>query len=234
MIKLKILAIIPARGGSKGIINKNIISLVGSPLIKYTIDVAKQVEDLNRILISTDSKKIKDISDKYGKYIPFLRSKKNSKDESLSIDLVLEVLDILKSEFEETYDYVLLLQPTSPLREVDDVLNCIDIINKNPGVSVVSITKIDEPHPFKLKLIKKNRIVDFLKDSDSSLPRQLLPDVYRLNGAIYLAPVNQLYSKKSFFSDNTIPYIMPSEKSVNIDSKLDVILAEYFLNQRNK
>lgn len=224
-----ILAVIPARSGSKGILNKNIVDLLGKPLIYYTIREALKVRKLGRILVSTDSEEIKSISENYGLEVPFLRPKNYADDHSRTIDVVIDILNTLEEKYREVYDYVCLLQPTSPLRHSTDIEACINILIENNNDSIVSLCKIDEPHPIKMKLIKDGLVIPFIEGSDSSIPRQELPDVYELNGAIYLSSVRSIKEKRSFFSDKCCPYIMPPERSININNINDLILARELL-----
>ena len=231
---MKILAIIPARGGSKGIAGKNIVELNGYPLIYYTIKEALKVDTFDKLFVSTDSDEIKEVCESFGCIIPFLRPSKLSQDNSRSIDAVIDVLESLKSDYNEVYDFVCLLQPTSPLRTAKDIINCIDILRSEECSSVVSVTKIDEPHPFKMKVIKENMIFPFLEGTDSSVPRQELPDVFALNGAIYLTDTRTIIENKSFFSEKTYPYFMPYERSVNINNSYDLEIAKSILkNEKN-
>ncbi len=228
----KVLAIIPARSGSKGIPQKNIVDLCGKPLIYYTIIESLKVKRFNRIFVSTDSVEIKDISEEYGVSVPFLRPAEISQDKSLSIDVVLNVLDELSQRYNESYDYVCLLQPTSPLRTSTDIENCLNLILNSDCDSVVSLSLVDEPHPFKMKLIENGCVVPFIPNSDSSVPRQQLPKVYMLNGAIYLSTVSSIKQNKSFFGLKTIPYLMENEKSANINSQFDLELCRLIIGQK--
>jgi CMP-N,N'-diacetyllegionaminic acid synthase len=222
---MNILAIIPARGGSKGIPNKNIVKLNGHPLIYYTIREALKVKQFQRVLVSTDSEKIKTVSKSCGLEVPFLRPEKFATDTTRTIDAVIDLLDTLRVDYEETYDYVCLLQPTSPLRVANDIESCINIVSEYGSGSVVSLCRIDEPHPVKMKQIKGGLVSPLLEGTDSSIPRQELPEVYELNGAIYLTEVTTIYNRQSFFADNTRPFIMPADRSVNINNYHDLILA---------
>ena len=229
---MKTLALIPARSGSKGIENKNIVDILGKPLIHYTIKEAKKIPQFNRILVSTDSEKIKAISENEGISVPFLRPKKLAANYTKTIDVVIDVLQTLQSEYDETYDYVCLLQPTSPLRKSKDIQNCLGML-KETRTSVVSLVKIEDPHPNKMKKIEGGLVRSFLPLSDSSIPRQLLPDCYALNGAIYLTDVDTITLEKTFFSAKTLPYVMPGERSINIDSKLDLALVRNLISVTN-
>ena len=198
---------------------------MGKPLIYYTIREALKVKKFNRVLVSTDSDQVKTISESFGVTVPFLRPPKYATDSARTIDVVIDLLNTLSDLYGETYDYVCLLQPTSPLRIANDIENCLTIAQENQGGSVVSLSRLDEPHPSKMKLIKEGVVIPLLEGSDSSIPRQELPEVYELNGAVYLTDVKTINRKRSFFADVCLPFIMPSERSININNYHDLILA---------
>ena len=229
---MKILAVIPARSGSKGIKNKNIVDLNGFPLIYYSIKEAFKINDFDRIFISTDDQKIRNIAESYGCNIPFLRPQKLAGDKIKTIDVVLDLLTTFKNKFNEEYDYVCLLQPTTPLRIKEDIVNCINIIKDKKKGAVVSLSKVDEPHPHKMKVIKNNNVFSLIKGTDSSIPRQDLPPVYELNGAVYLSDTKTLFKEKSFYHKNTYPYIMPMERSININNGIDLEIARLLFNKK--
>ena len=162
----------------------------------------------------------------------FLRPEELAGDKIRTIDVVLDLLTTLKNKFNEEYDYVCLLQPTTPLRIKEDIINCINIIKEKKKGSVISLCKVDEPHPHKMKVINNNNIFSLIEGTDSSIPRQELPPVYELNGAIYLSDTKTLFKTKSFYHKNTYPYIMPAERSVNINNKLDLEIARFLLNEK--
>ena len=124
----------------------------------------------------------------------------------------------------------MLLQPTSPLRNVADIINSVNLL-KNNATSLVSVNKIDEPHPFKMKVIYNNRIFPYIPGTDSSVPRQKLQLVYALNGAIYYIKTKTLMKHRTLITPNCIPYIMPSERSININTAEDFIYAEYLIHK---
>ena len=223
----EILCIIPARAGSKGVKNKNIKKLKSKPLVDYTLDIATRVFPVENIYISTDSKEIAERGNKYNLPIRELRPKPLATDNALTIDTVLHTLDQLEKGFKA----ICLLQPTSPFRSSKDVLKCIDILNSNSSTSVVSVCKIDEPHPHKMKKISDNRLVPYIKDSDSSMPRQSLEEIYSLNGCIYLTKIETIFDDRNFFGKISLPYEMNELQSVNINSNFDWMIAEKILEE---
>lgn len=215
-----------------GIPNKNIIDLNGHPLIYYTINEALKVPELDRIIVSTDSPEIQAVAESCGISVPFLRPEELGQDRSRTIDVVIHILETLWEDYNENYTYVCLLQPTSPLRTAADIKNCINILRDQHADSIVSLTQVDEPHPHKMKRIEKGIVKPFIPGTNSSVPRQELPPAYSLNGAIYLASVETIYSRRSLFSKQTIPYLMPMERSVNINNKFDLLLAKALMSGR--
>ncbi len=225
MLKLKYLALIPARGGSKGVKNKNIRLVDGKPLISYTINTAKKCVCFEDIVVSTDSEEIAGIAREYGASVPFTRPAELSDDKTKSIDVVIHTLEILGKD----YDAVCFLQPTSPLRKVEDIKGALVKYEKEGKPTLVSVAKLEDPHPHKIKLIKDNSLIPFIPGTKCEVPRQMLPVCYFLNGGIYIVDVNFAKEKQAFFDENTVPYIMPSERSVNIDTELDLLLAELLI-----
>jgi CMP-N,N'-diacetyllegionaminic acid synthase len=228
---MSILAVIPARGGSKGIPSKNIANLNGQPLIHYTIREALMIEGFQRVFISTDSPEIAEVCSSLGLEIPFLRPKSLGGDHIRTIDVVLDLLDRLEKDHNESFDQVCLLQPTSPLRLAQDILACVDIMEAENPDSVVSLTQIDEPHPGKMKKVVNGIIQPFMDGANSSIPRQELPEVFELNGAIYITKTQVLRDQHSFFGEMSIPYLMPMERSVNINHPLDMKLASLLMGE---
>ncbi|HBF76227.1 MAG TPA: acylneuraminate cytidylyltransferase family protein, partial [Clostridiaceae bacterium] len=181
--KKKILALIPARGGSKQIINKNIKLLCGKPLISYTIEAALASDYIDDVVISTDSDLIAEISLKYGGQVPFMRPKELAGDESKTIDVAIHAINAL-IKMGRNYDYLVLLQPTSPLRTKDDIDSAIKIIIDGDISSLVSVREVKE-NPALMRTIENNKLKNIM-DFNGSLRRQDLPKYYIFNGAIYI------------------------------------------------
>jgi len=222
----KILAIIPARGGSKGLPGKNIIDLCGEPLINWTIQAAKGSKYISEIYVSTDDLKIKDVVEKSGIKINHLRSKRLSQDDTLSIDVVLDVLTF--PEF-SNFEYVCMLQPTSPLRNsrhIDEAFDKIFNLNASCCVSVCE----NEFSPFWSFEVSDNKLKSLFPSNSIPLRRQDLPATYSLNGAIYIAKVDWIIKNKSFLSDQTIAYLMLKNESIDIDDLEDLKKAEQLIN----
>jgi CMP-N-acetylneuraminic acid synthetase len=227
---MSVLAVVPARGGSKGIPGKNIVPLGGKPLIQYTLDVALKVDKIDRVLVSTDDERIAEVARQAGCDIPFLRPESMAGDNARTVDAVLHAVDELEARLEERYDTVVLLQPTSPFRSVSDLEEAIEMFQSTECGSVVSVELVDEPHPHKMKVVVDGCLRPFMEGTDSSVPRQELPSVYCLNGAMYISRVSDLKASGSFFAEPCFPFIMPWERSVNINGQRDMMLAHAVLD----
>ncbi len=228
---MNILAIIPARGGSKGIPRKNIKFLAGKPLIAYSIETVAKSKYVDKIVVSTEDPEIKDISKSYGVEI-INRPKELAKDDSPTIDAVAHSLNSLEKDG-YLADIIVLLQPTSPLRTEFDIDNSIDIFMKNNCEAVVSICTLDHSPHLSFK-IEKGYLKSFFGNKYLSTRRQDLPLLYRPNGAIYIIKPRTLYKYKSFYPPNTIPYIMPIERSIDIDNEFDFFLSEFLISNEFK
>lgn len=219
--KIKVLAVIPARGGSKGIPYKNLKKIAGLTLVEHAVRVALNCPLVYKTILSTDDPKIAKAGKRAGAEIPFLRPRRLAGDKSRTIDAVLHLLKNIKDEPE----IILLLQPTAPVRsskQASEALNLL--INDEDADAVVSVVSLNEPHPLKTKTIEDGRLKPYFPGADSQVPRQLLSKAYKLNGAIYAVKRNALLKEKSFLPKETIPYVMPAETGINIDSPFDLII----------
>lgn len=222
-----ILGLIPARGGSKGLPRKNIKPLLGKPLITWTIEQALASKYLDRVVVSTDDKEISDISKKYGAEIPFMRPKELAEDNAKGIDVVLHAIDWLKeNDKRKQYDLIMLLQPTSPLRLTEDIDMAIELLFLKEAKAIVSVCEVDHHPLWSNTLPEDGCMKNFIKKEIMNKNRQELPVFYRLNGAIYLTYCNYIKQCRSFIGKDTFAYIMPRERSVDIDNKMDFKLAE--------
>lgn len=219
----KVLALIPARGGSKGIPDKNITNLAGKPLIAWTIEAAQVCSKIDAVVLSSDEHAIIEVAVRYGCIVPFIRPSELATDEATSMDVVHHALEQLPE-----FDVVLLLQPTSPLRTAADIEACLDLLRDAPAI--VSV-RPSEDHPYLTFEINDLGIMTpYAKPSPAqSLRRQDLPGAWCLNGAIYAADVKWLKNKRSFISPETIAYRMPAARSLDIDTPADLRLAEEML-----
>ena len=221
------IAIIPARSGSKGIIDKNIRYVCGKPLMAYTIEAAVKSGLFDVVHLSTDSEKYADIGKKYGADVPFLRTPDNASDVASSWDVVTEVIEKYKS-MGDTFDTFSLLQPTSPLRDDKDILNAFLLMNEKKADAIVSVCE-SEHSPLQCNTLPNNlSMKEFL--SKGNVRRQELETYYRLNGAIYLSKVDLFMKSKDIYALNCLALIMSQEHSVDIDSELDLKYAEFLID----
>ncbi len=229
----KILAIIPARSGSKRLPNKNILTLIDKPLIAWTILEAKKSKYIDEVIVSTDNSDIADISKKYNANVPFIRPVQLSSDTTSSFGVVEQAINYLKNDNNKIYDYALLLQPTSPLRNFFDINSAIELLFKKNADSVISVCKLEHPLEWSCDLpedLSMNEFVDRIKQNRS----QDLKTFYRLNGAIYISNIKRLIEEKTFFLKNNIfAYIMPNERSIDIDTLFDFDLVKFILSKNN-
>lgn len=224
-------AIIPARGGSKGIPKKNIINIGGKPLIQYTIEAAKNSKFIDNIIVSTDDIEIANISENCGVKIPYLRPQHLANDDTKTLDVVLYEIDKMK-ENEDVFDYVILLQPTSPLRNEIHIDEAIKFLIESNGNSLVSICETNENPVFVRTINENNKIDKLLKDVNSTIRRQELKKYYKVNGAIYINSLSDIGNNTSF-NDNEIGYIMDKHTSIEIDEFDDLERLDKLINKKN-
>lgn len=220
----KFLAIIPARSGSKGIKDKNIKLLKNKPLMAYTIEAAKNSEVFDDIIVSTDSEKYKIIAEQYGAKVPFLRDISLSGDFSKTEDVIVNTITNLKKIGKE-YDYFVLLQPTSPLRNFKHIQEAIDLILEENLNSVISVCEVDHSLQICNTLKENKSMYKFISKNNNTL-RQDMQKHYRINGAIYIMKVNEYLKNKNFYGEKSKAYIMERKFSVDIDEEIDFLLAE--------
>lgn len=225
---MKNLAIIPARSGSKGLANKNIRELQGQPLLAHSIIAAIKSDVFSRIMVSTDSEEYAAISRKYGAEIPFLRSGKNSSDTASTWNLVKEVLTGYAS-LGESFDSVCILQPTSPLRTYQDIVEGYELFQGKGANAVVGVCEMEHSPLFSNTLQDDCCMDGFVSKELASTPRQQLPAYYRINGALYIVREKYLWEMDSLYDQGCYAYVMSSEKSVDIDTEYDFMLAEYLM-----
>ena len=219
------LAVIPARGGSKGIPNKNIVPLMGKPLINWTIEAAQSSRYIDRLILSSDDPQICAVAESAGCEVPFNRRKALATDEAKTIDVVFDALDQMPQ-----FDLVIVLQPTSPLRTTSDIDSTLERLIESRAHSAVSVTSVRD-HPYLAYSMDAEARMDALikLDPSTSLRRQDLPPAFVLNGAIYIADIAWLVESRSFISPETVGYEMPQSRSVDIDEEVDLAVAEQML-----
>lgn len=225
----RILAIIPARGGSKGISLKNIIEIYGKPLIQYSIECANNSKYIDRTIISTDDIKIKEVAENCGGDVPFLRPVELAQDTSKTIDCLVHAVNWLKENGEE-YDYLVLLQNTVPLRKGWQVDQAIEKLFESSERSLVSITEVEE-NPVLMRTIKEDGTVENMLHISSTVRRQDFPKFYRVDGAIYIQKLDKNFNLETSLNDGKLAYLMEDKYSVDIDTYLDIQKIEYYLDK---
>lgn len=229
-----ILGLILARSGSKGIKQKNISKLCGKPLIAWTINSALKSKNLTDVILSTDSATIAKIGKKFGADVPFIRPLKFSKDKSPSIDAIEHAIKWLRKKG-KNYEFVVLLEPTSPLRDHNDIDLAINKVIKLKAQSLVSVSKAVALHPAYLyKKTKTEKIKPFKTYKKKYIRRQDIEPVYFMEGTIYISKVSTLLKKKTFCHKNTLMYEVPKWKSFEIDDSLDLILVRAIIQNKQK
>lgn len=227
----RILALIPARGGSKGLTRKNLRVLMGKPLVAWTIGAAKNSKYIDRVIVSTDDKEIARISRWYKVEVPFLRPKALATDKASMMAVITHALKAMNKNG-DYYDLIVLLQPTSPLRKPEDIDQAIRVLFSKRAKSVVSVCE-EIRHPYAaIRLTRAGRLGSSLNAAAVNKNRQELPVFYRINGAIYLAYREDIEKGDTFFGKKTYAYIMPAARSVDIDNMFDFEFARFLLNKK--
>lgn len=232
MIKgTSVLAIIPARGGSKGVPRKNIRDVAGKPLIAWTIEEAKKSKYIDRLILSSEDPEIIEVAKKWGCDVPFVRPAELAEDATPGIAPVLHALNALPE-----YGLVVLLQPTSPLRNVVDIDGCIELCLREDACACVTVTEPDKSPYWMYRLDKTGRMFPLINTPERDSRRQELPKVYALNGAVYVARSEWMREKKTFVTEQTVAYFMPKDRSADIDTELDLICVQAIIaeGQRGK
>jgi len=229
------LAVIPARGGSKGVPRKNIRRVCGKPLIAYTIETALAVKHLfHRLVVSTDDEEIARTAREYGAETPFLRPAELADDQSSMVPVLQHAVAHVERESDTRMDWILLLQPTDPLRATTDIEKALEMAEAGGCDSVISVVQVLSVHPILMKKIEGGRLLPFCIDEKEGTRRQdYNPPAYMRNGAVYLTRRDVLMKDNSIWGDVIRPYIMPPERSVGIDSELDLKLVELLMRERS-
>jgi len=230
----KVIAIIPAREGSKGVKNKNIKILKDKPLIIHTIEEAKKSNLIDKLVVSTDSIEIAELSKNSGAEVPFIRPEELSTDSSLTYDVVKHCIEYYKINGEH-FDIILLLQPTTPFRTVETINKSINILKNNSVyTSVVSVVDVEGNHPLRMKKIEGDYLINYIDQGFENMnPRNELPKVYIRSGAIYAILTKNFYEEQSLVSNLCAPIILDKIETINIDSPLDFKFCE-FISKNNK
>jgi CMP-N-acetylneuraminic acid synthetase len=229
---VRVLALIPARGGSKGIPRKNIHIMAGKPLIAWTIETALACPRLDNVIVTTDDEEIAKIAKDYGAEVPFLRPAELAQDNTPDLPVYQHAVSWLAEHEGYHPDIICWLRPTSPLRTVEDMENAINLLIQTKADSVRSVCVSDD-HPYFIQKMDGTRLQPLMDNIDRSkyYNRQMLPTVYRFNGAVDVTWCKTVMEKGQLYSGDLRGSIMPPERSIDIDNELDLILAETLLEK---
>lgn len=228
----KILALIAAKGSSKGLPNKNILNLGGKPVIAWSIEQAKECQYIDEIIVSTDSNAIADIALRYGASVPFMRPPELAEDSSKIMDVISHAINFIENEGRR-FDILVLLQPTCPLRTTEDIDRAIDLFFDKKAQAVISVSEVEHSPLWANTLPADGCMSQFLRPDVINKNRQELPTYYRLNGSIYIADLDHLKKSKTFYGERTYAYIMPKERSIDIDGLVDLLHIKAILEYKN-
>lgn len=228
------IALIPARGGSKGVPRKNIRELGGIPLIAHTIRAALGAECIDRVVVTTDDQEIADVARQYGAEVPFLRPDYLASDTAVAPDVYIHAAEFLRDNDNANIDSFMVLLPTAPFRASKHICEAVELFNRTGATTLVSVKEAEIPPSWYLSDSENGRIktCNFGMSIDSTNNRQFAPKYYICNGAIYILNYALLKEKKTYFCDNTVPYVMSANDSVDIDNIEDFEYAEYVMNKR--
>jgi len=228
----KVLALIPARGGSKGLPRKNIRPLDGKPLIGWPIDTAKNSKYIDKVIVSTDDKEIAEVAESLGAEIPFIRPSEFAMDNSPRNMLIKHAIDFFDTE---NFKYLVYLEPTSPLTETDDIDNAIEILNDNRDIadSIVSVSELISLHPdFLVSTSQKGLIVPHSSKTFIFKQRQEISQLFFFDGSLYISCIQSFLREREFIHERTLPYFIPKWKSFEIDDIVDFICIEEIMKKK--
>lgn len=230
----RVLAVIPARGGSSGVPRKNVRPVCGRPLIAYTIETALAARDrFHRVIVSTDDDEIAETARAWGAEVPFRRPAELADDGTPMAPVLRHAVRFVEEQDGVPMEWVMLLQPTDPFREVGDINAALALAAEGACDSVISVVQVFSVHPILMKRIEGGRLVPYCMEEKEGTRRQHYdPPAYMRNGAIYLTRRDVLMQRSSIWGDVIRPYVMPPERSVGVDSQLDLKLVEILMAER--
>lgn len=231
IILKNILTVIPARKGSKGLPGKNIKNLIDKPLIAWSIEQAKASKYISDVIVSTDCTEIAEIAIKYGAKVPFLRPDYLAMDETSTADVLIHLISELnKQGF--NYDFIILLEPTSPLRSTYDIDNAYEKLINSKAKSIVGVSRVESQHPLFCVTIDEDGFIHS-ETNFKVFRRQEISDLYYFEGSIYISEIQTFLEKKNFYHKETIAYNLPKWKAFEIDDEVDFIITEALLKNKN-
>jgi CMP-N,N'-diacetyllegionaminic acid synthase len=228
-----VLAITPARGGSKGIPRKNIKCIAGKELIGWTLESGKQSKYIDHFIVSTDDQEIADVARNFGVEAPFLRPEALAADTSGSVDVILHAMEWMEMNRAIKADIVVMLEPTSPLRDSTDIDQALEqFVACDENESLVGVARVESGHPDFLCKIEDGYIVPYAGERFVFKRRQEIEDCYFFEGSIYISRSESLRLRRSFYHERTVPFILPKWKAPEIDDMVDFLLIERLLELR--
>lgn len=225
-----VLAVITARGGSKGLPRKNILEVNGRPLLAWSSAAAGESRYIDRVILSSDDDEIIRVGKEWGCEAPFKRPLELAHDETSTEHALIHALD----NIEETYDYIVLLQPTSPLRLTEDIDSCIKLCHERRAPACVTVSKTEKSPYWMFQIDDNGRMTPFLEKDGPWYQRQNLPSAYAANGAVYVADVEWYRENQTFYGQETVAHVMPPERSVDVDTELDLMLVETIMEANGR
>lgn len=223
-----VLAIITARGGSKGLPRKNVVEVAGKPLIAWSIEAAQQSQYIDRLILSSEDDEIIETARRFGCDVPFVRPAEYARDDSQLQDAIFHAIESLA----EKYSWVIMLPPTAPLRTADDIDACLSLCRQSGAPSAVSVCQPAKSPYWMYKIDDTGHMTRLLEPPGLSYRRQLLPPTYALNGALYVFRTDWFYRSKDFITGETIGYVMPPERSPDVDNWVDLLHVDALLRYR--
>ncbi len=231
---MDILGITLARGGSKGVKQKNIKDLCGKPLIQYTIDEVLKSKYIKEYIVSTDDQDIAQISQSLGAEVPFMRPNKFSTDDASSVSALQHAVSFMEEKENKTYDLIVEVMCTNPLKIIDDIDGCIKKIIDTEADSVIAVHELEDHHPARIKMIIEDKICDFLPEPNEARRQDLKPKAYIRSGSIYCMKRDYLMNQNlRYGGNNSRPYILPNDRAVNVDTYIDFMVCELLISQKN-
>ena len=230
----KVIGVIPARSGSKGLPNKNVLEIGGKPLIAWTIQAAKESKYIDELVVSTDSDQIAKIAIEFGANVPFIRPSELALDITPSIEVIKHALDFYREVFKLNFDYTMLLEPTSPLRDVRDIDGALEDLEKNiDATSLVGVALTEVQNPaFQVKIDKSGYLRNLNDETIQPVRRQDINPVYFLEGSVYVSKTKDLEKLNSFYQKKTIGMVLPKWKSLEIDDLEDFVMVEALMRHK--
>ena len=230
----RILGLVVGRGGSKGIPRKNIRLLAGKPLIAHSVLPGKESKYIDRLIVSSDDVEIIEVAKSYGAEAPFVRPAELASDTAKALPVIQHAVQFCEEQEGKKYDFIVYLEPTGPLRIVEDIDGAIEKAVQNNADSVVGLMELEDANPVRVKKIVNGRIEPFCIPEPEGLRRQDQDKAYLRNGSVYVFRRDNVVENNSLWGNDSRPYVMPRERSVNIDEESDFLVAEYFLKKTGR